>query len=301
MRDSPQLAHHGLIKAGAAIYWLRLYEIGGGFVSIITEVPGNPGPNTMNGLEGILYVLQNEFQVALPALTCFEIWPAGYSESRTIIRKVDVTGSPRWYPTSRDVIERLVGKLPPLPDHEELLRLVGAGGGTICEPIYRRVFKPILVTSLPAPHNPSNCAHAERFNQIANALPAKRRDSMSQQLKAGRAFLDSLTADNLASCRYHRANWKAIADESVKIITTLGVQDTAGPYEGEANKRLSGRDRIWLASLFYDPIVVSDGSYTNGQHRGCALRFSGADRAAVVVGDEPTGKFEYPWTYMGDG
>lgn len=293
--------HHDLIKVGAAIYWLRLYEITGGFVSIVTEVPGNPARNTMNGLGGILKMLKDDFKVDLATLTHFEIWPSGYLDSETTIRRVDPFSPPKWHSTNRDVIEGLVGRLPPIPDHQQLLTLVGALGGRVREPIYRRVFKPVDVTSLPPPHNPSSCAYADRFQRIVAALPRTRQTSLSHSLKAGRTFLESLEASDVESCAYHHGNWKAIADESVNIIKALGTQDTVDPYLGEAKKRLSGRDRTWLESLFYNPIVVTGGTYTNGQHRGCALRFSGADRAAIVVGDEPTGKFEYPWTYRGDG
>jgi hypothetical protein len=40
--------------------------------------------------------------------------------------------------------------------------------------------------------------------------------------RIGRAFTDTITADDTGSCYYHNADWKAIADESVRIITELG-------------------------------------------------------------------------------
>jgi hypothetical protein len=48
---------------------------------------------------------------------------------------------------------------------------------------------------------------------------------------------------------------------------------------------MPAKDRWWLVSLFADPIVLSEkrDHNVNRQHRGCGLRFSGAERAAVVV------------------
>jgi hypothetical protein len=57
---------------------------------------------------------------------------------------------------------------------------------------------------------------------------------------------------------------------------------------------------MWLESLFRDPVFIGGGSYTNGQHRGCALRFSGAERAAVVVGYEFLDEFSTDWQYEGE-
>ena len=42
-------------------------------------------------------------------------------------------------------------------------------------------------------------------------------------------------------------------------------------------------------------------SMVNGQHRGCALRFSGVERAVIHVSDELLGKECIDWTYEGDG
>ena len=60
-------------------------------------------------------------------------------------------------------------------------------------------------------------------------------------------------------------------------------------------------ERGWLCSLFDDPVFIGGGSYTNGQHRGCALRFSGAERAAINTRDESLGMVCDDWVYGGDG
>ncbi len=169
-------------------------------------------------------------------------------------------------------------------------------------PYFRDVFAAYPVRNLPPPHGPFKCAHTDRYDTILDSLEDHGGDYMDRNLQAGSILLQSLTSSDLATCStYHRANWHAIADESVAIITELGIRDDKGDYQKATKRRLRGKERDWLFSLFWDPIVISDRSYTDGQHRGCALRFSGAQRAAVVVDTEETGEFEYPWTYLGDG
>ncbi len=301
MPISPQLRHHGLIKVWAAIYWLRLYQIDDTYLAVVTEVPGNPGQNSTNGLEEIVSYLADTFGVISNRLTLFEIWPAGYVASATKISRVTLSDPPQWVDADRVLIETQVGRLPPIPEHQDLLKEVAELGGVIREPVIRDVFAAVPVASLPPPHNPSDCAHFGRFERILKSVPELGQDVFARELEAGRRFLETLQPDDRRACSYHRGNWRAIADESVAIITSLGVQDTIEPYEREAEKRLRGRDQNWLRSLFSDPIVIDGHSYTNGQHRGCALRFSGAERAAVVVDSEETAAYTCPWTYLGDG
>jgi hypothetical protein len=87
----------------------------------------------------------------------------------------------------------------------------------------------------------------------------------------------------------------------VRIITELGHAE-GGEYV-DAVDRIDGRadDQWWLRSLFHDPIDIAGGEFTNGQHRACALRFSGASHAAMVVGDDYRGDEEHIWIYQGDG
>ncbi len=50
-----------------------------------------------------------------------------------------------------------------------------------------------------------------------------------------------------------------------------------------------------------NPIDLSGNrkAYVNGQHRGCALRFSGAEKAAVRVDIETVIDDNADWTYLG--
>jgi hypothetical protein len=125
----------------------------------------------------------------------------------------------------------------------------------------------------------------------------------------GRQFIASLTAEEVKACYYHHADWATIADESVRVIEAVGRLEREYDYLTEARRgvlsdqeEIFGSDLKWLVSLFEQPIIITGGSYTGGQHRGCALRFSGASRAAVVTGSE---RVALPpindWQYEGDG
>jgi len=90
---------------------------------------------------------------------------------------------------------------------------------------------------------------------------------------------------------------------SVRIISEIYGQNPESYLNAAAATKLAAREKRWLISLFRDPIVLGDtrGVSVNGQHRGCALRFSGAARAAVVVDSEiVVDEYAY-WTYLGDG
>jgi hypothetical protein len=300
---SMKQVYHDLIRVRNSIYWLRLYQIDDRHVAVITEVPGNPGRNSMNGLDAIVDYLGRSLKIDVATLSFFQVWPSGYTEAATDVSRVTLGPNPHWTEVDWSAILDVVGQLPAIPEHGELLKSVAALGGSEREPIMRDVFQAIPVGELPPPHAPFNCAHADRHDQIKAELndPEDEGNLMDRELRAGKLFLQTLTPADLAACSYHDANWRVIADESVAVLEDLGVRDERSDYAEEARKRLQGKERGLLESLFGDPIIVGEGGYTNGQHRGCALRFSGAAGAAVVVGTEQTGKFDYPWTYQGDG
>ncbi len=132
-----RLIHNDLIRVHNAVYWLRLYATnGGGHVAFVTEVPGNPGPNAMNGLDGIVNHLQDILAVDLARLDYFQSWPSGYLDSTTDISRVLLGAPPRWRKVARSEIEALVGLLAPLPDRQHLLRRVTALGGWERAPLF---------------------------------------------------------------------------------------------------------------------------------------------------------------------
>ncbi|MHB1510135.1 MAG: hypothetical protein ACYCST_12225 [Acidimicrobiales bacterium] len=332
------LLHHDLIvlpcRPGApSIYWLRLYSSDYDPVAIITEVPGNPGRSVTNDIETIASYVAESFRLDITKLVLFQIWPSGHRPSgypikpdvarvsltsdgrerppqigqknrkaRRTILGTEFTGRPEWGDATRADIEALVGgPLPELPEHEELYRRVCSAGGGVVEDVTRRCFEVIPVNELPPPHCPARCGHYDRFEQLSEKYSDRDGLTFDAQLEIGNHFLEALTPKDLASCYFHRANWKAIADESVRIIETLGELSSDDYVAESVRSPLNPDDREWLASLFNDPVRVGDGSYSNGQHRGCALRFSGAERAAVVTGYETLGEECTDWTYLGGG
>jgi hypothetical protein len=145
----------------------------------------------------------------------------------------------------------------------------------------RQVFEAIPVTDLPLPHNPYQCKYHDRFKVVTRDY---------RWAEGAREFVASLTIDEVKGCQYHQANWAAIADESVRVVEVVGPLRPAVYYIHEARRSSlgggdpsRGGDLRWLLSLFETPVIIDGGGYTDGQQRGCALRFSGAKRAVVVT------------------
>jgi len=322
-----ELEHHGLVKIPLGgrpdgIYWVRFYRGDPACVAVLTEVPGNPSLSLTNAISTIASTLAGRFSVNLRELVVFDVYPRhggrpaawtrvsfthdgterapGRGQWRREVAKNQFTSEPEWWSSSRREVERLVGAhLPDLPSHEELLDQVRAEGGGTSQAIWQAVFTAVEVSELPPPHNPSSCHWAPRFEAIASRKV--RRGGSTQGLDAGREFIQTITPEDLAACRYHDADWASIADESVRIVEELGRRDASDYRAGARRSALPETDRAWLESLFWDPVDVAGGGYTNGQHRGCALRFSGARRAAVVTDLEYLGEEEDNWIYEGDG
>jgi hypothetical protein len=158
------------------------------------------------------------------------------------------------------------------------------------------VFSSLNVRDLPPPHNPHKCLWFDRFEAIERRLQEEAIDRRlrgvtddetdhDRALAAGREFLATLSAQDRSGCRrYHAADWRAIADESVRIIEELGGSQEFETYSSAARRsRIRQPERSWLVDLFCDPIYVIGDRYEEGQHRGCAVRFSGAERVAAVV------------------
>lgn len=322
------LDHHGLIEVPLpgrppGIYWLRFYRGKPRCVAVLTEVPGNPSTSLTNAISRISNFVGGRFSLRLSELTVFEVWPKGavthpgvqrvtftddgaekvpgYRDRRDPDRvELDgFTGRPQWWSSKRHAVEKIVGsRLPELPPHEELYAAVKAMGGGTTQDVWCRVFSVVDVADLPAPHSPSSCEHSDRFENIAERV---RTEGVDHQLAAGRLFLETITPEDCARCSYHDGDWAAIADESVRIVEELGISGQNEYLEAAKRSTLGEDDRSWLESLFFDPVDIAGGSYTNGQHRGCALRFSGAARAAVVIGAEFVETVDDDWAYEGGG
>lgn len=304
------LRHHALIDVPLGgqrhgIYWLRLYDRPDGTnVAVVSEVPGNPSYSVSNAISRITTYVVTKFGLDPEQLVLFEIWPKGADANEPAsVKRVSLSAqSPRWRKFSRRKLEELLGLvLDPLPTHEALYAEVLRMGGGNRQELLQPVFEALEVSALPPPHGLYKCPLYDQFRR--EELDAEDSDSETHEesIEVGGKFVTSLSVDRVRSCPWHRAEWKAIADESVQIIQSLGRRDPEA-YEAVATTKLLPKIEMrWLASLFRDPIDIRGGGYTNGQHRACALRFSGAERAAIMVDEESLGEISADWVYLGDG
>lgn len=130
-------------------------------------------------------------------------------------------------------------------------------------------FRVVRVSSLPYFHGPFKCAHRALFET---------RDS-DERDEAGRRFHARLTDEHFAKCEYHqRADWRTVARTSVRLFRAFKDKPRSEFDDAVLNIALPKRDRWELYFLIHDPIVWGGRSHrvTNGQHRICAIRTSGA-------------------------
>ena len=269
---------------------------------MITEVPGNPGGSIDNEFQSIREGLVEQFGVDLRSVAWFHVWPAGCLDDIGEWNQIDSDGFRVGKSCTRHTVEELVAEvLPDFPDHVALYGMVVKLGCGVQVELFNHVFEATRVSDLPFPHNPGACQHAARFHTAYAQLPESE-DWMKRSLEAGRSFYSTLTREDRAACRYHQADWRPIAEESIRILNQCGKSADIETYLAAISQSsLDERENRWLESLFCDPIFVSDGTYTNGQHRGCAVRFSGAELIAVHVRDESLGLVSGDWTYCGGG
>ncbi len=143
-----------------------------------------------------------------------------------------------------------------------------------------RTFRLLPVSQLPYPHAPSVCAFEPLFDYQAEALASGR---------GGRKFIRRvrwLGRRRRRACTYHQHDWRAIGAAAERILSQQGPRPQQVWRAVEASG-LPEQERCWLRSLFVDPITIpmqqeeGEYGYVNGQHRACALRFSGWPRAVV--------------------
>lgn len=307
------LRYHDLIvvpfpSRRPGIYWLRLYEGTEHDVAVLTEVPGNPSWSIANGRMRILEWIVREYGITPDRLILFEVHPQGSAGPNVAgVTRFEPLGKPR--PASREEIESLVGsRLPELPSHADLLARVFQLGGGRTGTAYRILFESIPTVDLPPPRDLIKCPHHDLFLRRKAARPELARS------------WEIVTTKDWATCPYHDAHWKVIADESVRILRSVSGGDQARYCEKAAEAKLQDRDlRILLSlftdpvrilrgeydngqdSFFIDPVQLLQGEYDNGQHRACGLRFSGAAEAVISPGEEELEADVAVWTYMGDG
>jgi len=288
------LRYHDLIvvpfpNQRPGIYWLRLYEGSEHDVAVLTEVPGNPSRSITRGRMRILEWIAREHGIQLDRLVLFEIHPRGFRGwNEAGVARVGALSGPR--PASREEIEGLVGsRLPELPAHADLYaRVLDLGGGPTGS-VYRTLYETIPTLDLPPPQDLFRCPHHARFARRKAADPDLARS------------WDVVRPGDRRTCAYHLHNWKAIADESVRVLRSVPGGDQEACFEQATQGILSGEHLEILLSLFVDPVRIIGGEYDNGQHRACGLRFSGAAEVVISPGEEELHAEAADWTYLGDG
>lgn len=290
-----------------SIAWLRVFrlETGEG-VAVVVEPDDNPGASSVNAAGSLLRDLRRAFP-GLQPLRVFVHFPhdprgPGWTE---------LCDSDEEIVFERRTVEALCALVGVTPvDDGEVDEATCAFFGGKQHPLLGLVPPPdpprdrlrdlrvIAVADLPWPHNPSCCKWSERFEQVEAVYPS----SGHPDPAVGAHWFLTLTDDDLAACRYHQADWHRIAEVSVEVFRSLAndatLEDALAAVEAELG---DSPERRWCSSLFLHPIVCrpKDRNVTNGQHRACALRASGAPVCVVDVGDEYVGEPRPadPWRY----
>lgn len=281
-----------------SIAWLRVFRLETGErVAVVVEPDDNPGASSINAAESLVRDLRR----AVPGLQPLRVFvhfphdPRGPGWTELCDSDEEIAFERR----TVEAVFALVGVTP--VDDDDVDEATCAFFGGEQHPLLGLIPPPnpprdrlrdlcvIAVADLPWPHNPCRCKWSGRFEQVAAVYPS----SGHPDPAVGAHWFLTLTDDELSACPFHRADWHRIADVSVYVFRSLAneatLRDALGAVEAELGDSPEGR---WCSSLFLDPIVCrpKDASVTNGQHRACALRASGAPLCVVDVGDACVGE-----------
>lgn len=281
-----------------SIAWLRVVQLESGEgVALVVEPDDNPGMSSVNAAEGLLRDLRRTFP-GLQPLRVFLHFPHDPRGASWI----ELRNSQEGVAFERHTVEaifQLVGVTPVNDDMRDEATCASFGGEE--HPLLGLIEPPelprdrmrdlcvIAVADLPWPHNPSECDWSGRFELVASLYPS----SGHPDPAVGAHWFLTLTDDDLEACGYHRANWKRIAEVSVNVFRSLATDGTLENALAAVEAHLAdSSERRWCSSLFVDPIVCRPNgrAVTNGQHRACALRASGARLCVVDVGDAYVGE-----------
>lgn len=288
--------------ASSGIYWVRSYESTTGSLIVVTEVPGNPGRSVVNTISRIATDLRQRSLVPTSGARWFACFPGGFGgQSRAIYIEASVgeSGEVDWpgHEYSIEEMDELLGApLARLPAHEEVLRRVLDIGGIL--PPLPDVLRWEIVPgeSLPPPADPFRCdLHSEFLAFVAQHESAGRGRAETSAM-----FFSALSADDYGRCRRHTGDWSKIAATAVSIVEKLGPFAEVGAIRAAADEyALDPTEQRWLHSIFADPMWWNEDGYGNGQHRGCALRASGAPQVILAAVDSGTGPGEV-WVVSGE-
>jgi hypothetical protein len=266
---------------------LRVFDGACNRVVIATEVEDNPGMSVVNAIQALARDVERDFGEE-PT-----IWISHFPGTESMAShwsEVVVDGPrPDWHRISREHAEGLVeAELLERSREEHTMEAVAGPRHPLLalkddepdsEPLGSRLTV-VPVAALPWPHNPARCPHHSRFEQISRCYPLRCRESGAP----GAQFFLTLSESDFESCEYHEPDWYAVAQASVEVLEALSldaelddaIEATSGHFSSELELKA-------LHSLFADPIIWTEegSSITNGQHRTCALKASGAPLCVV--------------------
>lgn len=275
---------------GRAIAWVRVYPLeDGGAIALAFNPADNPGPSVVNGAEALVDRLTRMFP-AVEGLRVFTRFP-GDSREKGWTELVFDEDRLEFERRAIEEVETLVGDR--LVDPEEDAATCAALGGEN-HPLLVLIPRPqpernpldeltvVAVADLPWPHMPSRCTWKQRFEDLGELYGPDR-----ECPAVGAHWSLTLDEADFKQCQYHQADWRRIADVSVEVLRGLPQNPQRGDVSAAIDQALGDTpEGRWCWTLFTVPIVWSPGqdSVTNGQHRACALRASGAPLCVVDAG-----------------
>jgi hypothetical protein len=143
---------------------------------------------------------------------------------------------------------------------------------------------------LRAPQTPA--ARAAVLSGWREALAAEAAEADAERRASYEVIsLDALPYDGVdhpaqCGCDLCVSNWPLIAAAAVDaLMSGIDPLDLEALEAHVAADVADDRDRFWLLSLFFDPIVVAPGDefFTNGRHRTYAMRRHGVSRAVIYT------------------
>jgi hypothetical protein len=266
---------------------LRVFDAAGNRVVIATEVEDNPGMSVVNAILALARDVERDFGEA--PTTWISHYPGAESMASHWSEVVVDGPKPDWNRISREHAEEMVGaELPERCLDEHTMEAVARPSHPLLalkddeperEPLGSRLTI-VPVAALPWPHNPADCPHHPRFEEISRCYPS----GCWKSGAPGAHFFLTLTDRDFSSCGYHEPDWYRVAQASVEILEALPPEAELDDVGDAMSGRFSSELELEaLHSLFSDPIIWTEegSSITNGQHRTCALRASGAPLCVV--------------------
>jgi hypothetical protein len=293
---SYSLKQQGLLSYDErSLVFVRLLEARSGERLVLVLTPSdNPGASPINAAEALISELTSAFGQARVFVGFPEFDRGEWTELLPRGSEVEYR---------RQKSERLaaiVGSFAALPPAEACRCEDLAPGDVLLalvpepEPQRRAAddLRVVAVAELPWPHHPFRCAHAERFSDLEQLYPPGARETGA----VGAHWHTTLTPTDYAGCGYHAADWNTAAHAAVQIAQA-GIPTSLAALRA-AIETLGVPDETAAAalSLFTDPIGWSPGTpqVTNGQHRVCALRASGAPLAVIDTSGNTAGNAADP-------